>query len=124
MANVTVKKSKIQGKGVFANKDFRKDQTIMEWDTSNVLIEDDAIKTPLKDRKYLVCSSGLYILSKSPEKYLNHNCNPNTMEMNHSDIAKRNIRKGEELTTDYSLTNLPHLKMKCNCKSNNCKKII
>ena len=124
MADIMVKKSKIQGKGVFAGRNFRKGETVMEWDTSIVLIESDARKIPLKKRKYLVSYDGMYILTQSPEKYLNHSCMPNTMEKSHCDIALRNIRKGEELTTDYSLNAPPHIKMKCACKSGNCKKVI
>ena len=83
MADVIVQKSKIQGKGVFAGRNFRKGETVMGWDTSIALIERDARKIPLKKRKYLVRSNGMYILTKSPEKYLNHSCMPNTMEKNH-----------------------------------------
>ena len=124
MADVTVQKSKIQGKGVFAGKSFRKGEIVMRWDTSIVLIKCDAQKIPLKKRKYLVRSNGMYILTQSPEKYLNHSCMPNTMEKNHCDVTLRNIRKGEELTTDYSLDAPPHIKMKCACKSSNCRRVI
>lgn len=124
MANVSVQKSKIQGKGVFARRNFRKGQTIMKWDTSIVLIKSDALKVPLKQKKYLVASNGKYILAQAPEKFLNHSCMPNTVEKNHCDTALRNIRKGEELTTDYSLNAPPHIKMKCNCASKTCKKTV
>ena len=124
MADVIVKNSKIQGKGVFAARNFRKGETIMRWDTSTVLIKQDALKIPLKERKYLVFTNGLFILAQAPEKYLNHSCIPNTMEKTHCDIALRNISKGEELTTDYSLDAPPHIKMKCRCKNSSCKRII
>ena len=123
MADVLVQKSKIQGKGVFAGRNFRKGETVMRWDTSVVLTKSDARKIPLKKRKYLVRLNGMYILTKSPEKYLNHSCMPNTMEKDHCDVAIKNIRKGGELTTDYSLDG-PHIKMKCACKSSNCKRVI
>ena len=51
MADVTVQKSKIQGKGVFAGKSFRKGEIVMRWDTSIVLIKCDARKILLKKRK-------------------------------------------------------------------------
>ena len=124
MANVLVRKSKIQGKGVFAAKDFKKGETIMKWDTSIILIDCDARKIPLKKRKYLVYSDGMFILSQPPEKYLNHSCISNTKEKNYCDIASRDISKGEELTTDYSLDAPPHIKMKCACKNSNCKRVI
>ena len=124
MQNVTVKNSKIQGRGVFANRNFAKGETVMEWDTTKVLIESDARKIPQKNKKYLVFSNGLYIFSKSPEKYLNHSCSPNTKEKYYCDVAIRDIMKGEELMTDYSKDAPPHIKLKCNCKSKNCRKIV
>ena len=124
MVEVIVQKSKIQGYGVFAGRNFRKGEIVMKWDTAIVLIKRDALKIPLTKRKYLVYSDGMFILSQPPEKYLNHSCIPNTMEKNYCDIALRNIRKGEEITTDYSLDAPPHIKMKCFCKSRNCKRII
>ncbi|MBI4452731.1 SET domain-containing protein [Candidatus Woesearchaeota archaeon] len=124
MADVTVQNSKIEGKGVFAGRNFRKGETVMKWDTSIVFIKRDALKVLLNKRKYLVVSNGMYLLAQYPEKYLNHSCMPNTLEKNHYDIALRNIRKGEELTTDYSLDAPPHIKMKCACKNSNCKRII
>ena len=124
MADVIVQKSKIQGKGVFAVRNFRKGETVMEWDTTIVLIKTDALKVPSNKRKYLVRSNGMYILTQSPAKYLNHSCIPNTIEKNYCDVALRNIRKGEELTTDYSDDAPPHIKMNCFCKNKNCKNII
>ena len=116
--------SKIQGKGIFANRNFKKGKIVMRWDTSIALIESEARKIPKKERRYLVFSNGVYIVSQSPEKYLNHSCKPNTMEKNYCDVAIRDINKGEEITTDYSLDPPPYIKMKCNCQNNNCKKII
>ena len=124
MADVIVQKSKIHGKGVFAGRNFRKGETAMEWDTTIVLIKTDALKVPSNKRKYLVYSNGMFILVQYPEKYLNHSCIPNTIEKNYCDVALGNIRKGEELTTDYSADAPPHIKMKCFCKNRNCKKII
>ena len=122
--SVIIKNSKIQGKGVFANANFRKGHTIMSWDASMILTENKAKKIPIRYRKYLVFHKGKYIISQSPEKYLNHSCEPNTKEGNLRDIAIRGIKKGEELTTDYSIDAPHHYKMKCNCKSRKCRKII
>ena len=124
MPSVVIKNSKIQGKGVFANKRFEKGEIVMRWDTSIILTEKQAIKIPKKNKKYLVYSDGKYIVAQAPEKYLNHSCESNTQEKNNCDVAINDIRKGEELTTDYSKDAPSHNKMACNCKSKRCKKII
>ncbi|MBN2422374.1 SET domain-containing protein [Candidatus Woesearchaeota archaeon] len=124
MSSVIVKDSKIQGRGVFADKDFKKGDIVMKWDASMILTEKEAKKIPARYKKYLVFFKGKYIMAQYPEKYLNHSCEPNTKEGNLCDIAIRDIKKGEELTTDYSINSPPQLKMKCNCKSKKCRKII
>ena len=122
--SVIIKKSKIQGKGVFAGSNFRKGDVVMKWDASMMLSKKGSQKVPIRYRKYLVLYKGKFIVSQSPEKYLNHSCNPNTKEGNLCDIAIRSIKRGEELTTDYSIDAKDYLKMKCNCKSEKCKKIV
>ena len=122
--SVIIRNSKIQGKGVFAGADFKKGDIVMKWDDSVILTQKEAKKIPVRYRKYLVLHKGKFIVSQSPEKYLNHSCEPNTKEDNLCDVAVRSIKKGEELTTDYSIDSKDYLKMKCSCKSEKCKKIV
>ena len=122
--SVIIRNSKIQGKGVFAGADFRKKDIVMKWDDSVILTKNEAKKIPKRYRKYLVFFRGRYIMAQSPEKYLNHSCEPNTKEGKLCDVAARDIKKGQELTTDYSINAPPHIKMKCLCGSRKCKKII
>ncbi len=122
--SVVIRESKIQGKGVFANINFKKVDVVMKWDASMILTLKEARRIPKRYRKYLVFYKGKFIVSAPPEKYLNHSCSPNTKEGNLCDIAIRNIRKGEEITTDYSINSEHHYKMKCACKSRMCRKIV
>ena len=122
--SVIIRNSKIQGKGVFAGADFRKKDIVMKWDDSVILTKNEARKIPKRRRKYLVLFEGRYIMAQSPEKYLNHSCEPNTKEGKLCDVAAKDIKKGEELTTDYSINAPPHIKMKCLCGSRKCRKII
>jgi carboxylesterase len=58
---------------------------------------------------------------------LNHSCEPNTAIRNEADVfALRDIRAGEELTFDYSMTVWPRLhtaywEMPCNCGTATCR---
>jgi SET domain-containing protein len=122
--SVIIRNSKIQGTGVFAGADFKKGDIIMKWDDSVILTKNEAKKIPKRCRKYLVFFKSKYILAQSPEKYLNHSCEPNTKEGKLCDVAAKDINKGEELTTDYSVNAPPHIKMKCACGSRKCRKII
>ena len=122
--SVIIRNSKIEGKGVFAGTDFKKGDIVMKWDDSVILTKNEAKKIPKMYRKYLVFFKSQYIMAQSPEKYLNHSCEPNTKEGKLCDVAANDIKKGEELTTDYSINAPPHIKMKCVCGSKKCKKII
>ncbi|MEK6906880.1 MAG: SET domain-containing protein [Nanoarchaeota archaeon] len=119
--DILIKKSKINGKGIFANKDFKKGEVIIKWNPSE-LTEDKVNKST---KKYLIKIKGKIFLMSSPERYMNHSCEPNAYEdtNNFQDIALRNIKKGEEITVDYGKNNYGD-KMKCNCKSKDCRKYI
>ncbi len=58
--------------------------------------------------------------------FVNHSCNPNIRFMgNIISVAARNIKKGEELTNDYARhISDQNFKIKCNCGTKNCRKII
>lgn len=121
---VIVKSSSINGKGVFAAKDFKKGEVVLHWDTSNLITKEEFEKKTDKEKTNIFLVNNKYGIMAEPEKYANHSCNANTTTKNFCDIAIRDISIGEEITVDYSEA-LPHgVILKCNCGSNNCKKII
>ena len=123
--NVVVKKSKINQKGVFANCDFKKGQVVMKWNTDKVLTKEETKNLSGKERKYISPFHDKFLLQQPPERYVNHSCEPNTKVVdNSSDVAIRDIRKGEEITSDYSVFFVPGETMKCSCGSRKCKGVI
>ena len=59
--------------------------------------------------------------------YINHSCDGNIIFNKNGDyIARRNIKKGEELTYDYALLSSGNRVFirRCLCQSKNCRKII
>jgi SET domain-containing protein len=120
-----IKKSYINGRGLFANKDFKKGDLVIPWNKeSKYLSKDDAIKLAEDSKKYVAIYKGKYLLIASPERYLNHSCNPNVeTKEDGAEYAIKKINKGEELTGDYTKIR-PLVGFTCNCKSKNCKKII
>lgn len=124
MVNVIIKESKIEGKGVFANRNFNKGEIVIQWDTSHKLIPTEAKKLSKKEKRYLAYFKRKYFLMQPPARFVNHSCDSNTLPKDFCDIAKRNIKKGEEITSDYSLTETANFKMKCKCGSRKCRKII
>ena len=60
-----------------------------------------------------------------PWRYINHSCEPNCGLKGRTVVALRRIRKGEEITIDYSTTEEdPYWRMSCSCGSLRCRKQI
>jgi len=123
---VLVKKSKIPGKGVFAKRDIKEGEKVLDWIGCSQQLSKSQIEKLTKEKKKRVSKlkGDTYVLFKSPGRYINHSCDPNTKSINGKDNAIRNIMKGEEITTDYISEEVPDLNINCNCGSKNCIKII
>ncbi len=121
--DLIIKKSSISGKGVFANRNFNKGERVIKWPLEKILTKKDVNILPESEKKFLVRDGKKYILMQLPARYVNHSCNANTKPKNNHDIAIRDIKKGDEITSDYSKEDGLD-KFKCNCNSYNCRKII
>lgn len=124
MSDILIKKSPVQGKGVFAKRNFSKGEIVIKWNTTHILIAEEVKKLPKNEQEYVSAYDGKYILFQEPERYVNHSCEPNTKAMNNSDIAIKNIKKDEEIITDYGTYDAIGQDFTCNCGSKNCRKVI
>lgn len=122
--SVYIKQSNINGKGVFAQKKFKKDKVVLHWDISNTLSATEFEKLSEQEKDYVTLLGGKYIAMQEPEKFVNHSCSPNTTAKGYCDIAIRNIEKDEEITGNYSEVLPPDMEMQCNCGNDNCRKTI
>ncbi len=122
MPDVVIKKSKIQGKGVFAGRNFKKGEVVLKWKLK-VLSKTDVDRLAKRQKHYLYKFGGKFYLQQSPEKFVNHSCDPNTKTKGFSDIAIKNIKKGEEITSKYTKASLP-VGFKCRCGNKSCIKTI
>jgi SET domain-containing protein len=128
--NVVVKKSKIQGKGVFAKRGFKKGETILAIDDSRVVTDDNPLRPELGEYEchcdYL--AGGKVILMQPPERHINHCCEPNTYvkEINgvRHVVALKDVRSGEEITYDYCINGYGNTVWQCNCGSPKCRKTV
>ena len=122
--SVTLTQSGIDKKGVFAARDFKKGEVVMAWHPIKILTKEEADRLPYF-LKHFVSNyrDGEYILQDEPERYVNHSCDPTTKVEGMADVAARDIRKGEEITSDYSDGGLL-IHFECTCGSKNCRKHI
>ncbi|MBW3013446.1 SET domain-containing protein [Candidatus Woesearchaeota archaeon] len=144
MKKYIVKKTKGKGQGLFAAKSVEKGELIYHLDKSRLKrytldeINQLVKKGKLTEEQTEHCDyagNKKYVVDFSPASYMNHSCDPNTIYKMKSIlegdiIALKDIRKGEELTHDYSAAAVDQIDnkkgwvMHCRCGSKNCRKKI
>ena len=127
MVNALVKNSGVQGNGDFATKNLKKDEKIFKFSNNLITIlhkpgcDCDVCKRCINLKK----DKWLYPKKDSLGWNLNHSCNPNSYSKGRDIFALRKIKKGEEITIDYSTTSIDKKwSMRCICGLKNCRKII
>ncbi|HVT74804.1 MAG TPA: SET domain-containing protein [Candidatus Paceibacterota bacterium] len=102
--NIYVAQSSIEGKGVFAKRDFKKGDTVF-------LFKGRIYKRVNKDQHDTYANpnsigfgKNLWIDPIGKFPFINHSCNPNMgIRGRVTFVALRDIKKGDELTFDYSI---------------------
>lgn len=126
MANIFVGKSKIHGKAVFASRNLKKGDFVLAIDDSHVVL-DESMLTPKQHAFDLDYLEDKTIIMQTPEKYINHSCDPNVYVKTEKGVrnvyAMRSISKGHEIAYDYSINGYNEGEFKCHCGSKNCRKI-
>lgn len=100
---VIVKQSSIHGKGIFAARDFKSGEVVLQWDTSVILSDDEVAKLSDDEKRYVNFVEGVHVYMQEPERYMNHTRDANTIEKQFCDIAIRDIKEGEEITSNYEI---------------------
>jgi UDP-N-acetylmuramoylalanine--D-glutamate ligase len=118
MNNLIIKKSDIEGKGIFTQKDIKNGDLFCKIPASKIFNYPAKACARVEENKW-VCDEEVL-------NFVNHSCNPNSKIEKTSDgtflLAIRDIKNGEEITVDYNITERGSEKVKCNCKDEKCKK--
>ncbi|MEK6983140.1 MAG: SET domain-containing protein-lysine N-methyltransferase [Nanoarchaeota archaeon] len=128
MAELILKNSKKHGKGIFADKDFKKNEKIMELHGGLYTYQQLPFPYFEVEDRYVQIGQNLYMGPPGGlDDFVNHSCNPNAgLKINGKKvdvIAVKNIKTGEEITWDYSTTmDEDDWEMDCLCGSQNCRK--
>ena len=127
---VVLKESPINGTGVFAAVDFKKGQPILKIDDSRVVSRDHPLRVSEGEyeRHCDYLAGGKVILMRSPERHINHSCDPNSFVKTIDGIryvfALADIACGEEITYDYCINGFGDVVWQCNCGSQRCRREI
>lgn len=126
---VEIRKSKINGKGIYAKRKICKDEIVCVKG-GHILKREEIFSSsvinsyhPISDEYFLAASS-----QDEEERikiYINHSCTPNCgLRGEITFVAIRDIEKDEELTFDYAFLDNEDYKFKCTCGSAKCRGIV
>ena len=125
MKKYHVGKSKIHGKGIILSRDVKKNEAVFLFKGKEV---DYTKGTWWCKPNHLQVGYARWIepAPNSAGTFLNHSCGPTAgIHGKNRIVAMRNLKKGEEITVDYALSETyPLWHMRCRCKSANCRKVV
>lgn len=121
------RKSNIEGMGLFADRDIAKGEEVYQF-TGPIISVDEAEEIYNAGCDFLLQVDQYMFLDlrDCPGRRTNHSCSPNTAFTAFCDtlIALKDIKKGDEITFDYSANENTEFVMDCKCGSANCRGII
>ena len=121
---IEIRGSAIDKHGVYALRAFRAGDVVLRWDTSHRLSrEQSATYRQDPDTHLHPFNANEFFVVKSPECFVNHSCDNNTVALNFMDVAVRNIQPGDEITSNYE-TDGAGLSFACQCGALNCRGVV
>lgn len=126
---IQIAPSLIHGKGMFAKEPIRKAEVVFIWG-GPYITKREAEKAKASDKIIFQIDEDVFTFEERGEDityFINHSCNPNIwMKDAVTFIARRSIKKGEELTIDVSMFESEKYvsKWKCLCEYSMCRKKI
>jgi uncharacterized protein len=132
-----VKNSKIHGRGLYATADIEEETQIIQYVGEKITKEESTKRALEWEEQARETGEGLvYIfelddtydidgrLGENPARYMNHSCDGNCEAINYDGeiwiVARKDIKKGEELVYDYGYDMEHFLDHPCLCGADNC----
>jgi len=121
---VEIKPSAIHGNGLFACRQFESGEVVLRWDVSRLIANESLSSLSPDERKYThPFDETRTLLVQSPERFVNHSCDNNTVVKDFCDVAIKTIRLGEEITSNYGEDG-SRSQFSCSCRAKNCRQDI
>jgi uncharacterized protein len=126
MTDVEVRLSQIQGLGVFATRSFHGGERIRRVNVVREVTAETPIREELGERMdHCAYPDGKVVLYGSPDRHVNHSCDPNTYELFEEGsaylVARREIAAGGEITCDYNINIANGTAWPCQCGAIRCQ---
>lgn len=127
MKPVSIRKSKIAGRGLFADHPIVAGKTILSINGPIIKKVITSLKESRAIENWIGVGKDLWVnTDNSFIRFINHSCYPNAaMTGKRRLVALQNIAKDDEITIDYSMTDAdPYWRIKCKCGHKQCRKEI
>ena len=109
-----IRKSKIHGSGVFADKKINKGEHFYKISMN---------KTSNSPKSHWARVGNKWVCDEKVLNFVNHSCEANTQISldGTSLVALWDVEPGEEITCDYEATEIDGVQIKCNCGKSSCR---
>lgn len=114
------------GRGLFTPRAFRRGERVFVLKGAVRRHINRTTRDAEQNPNWIGIGKDTWIVPDAPYMFLNHSCEPNLGVRGERDfVALRDIAPGEELTVDYSITEVdPHWSMTCRCGAHFCRRTI
>jgi len=126
MSNVAARRSSIEGLGIFAARRIRAGERIRRVNVVREITPDFPLREELGERAdHCDYPDGKVVLLGSPDRYINHSCDPNAYVLYEGErcffVARRDLAAGEEITCDYNINITGGTAWPCHCRAKRCR---
>lgn len=93
---------------IFATNLIKKGEIIWQLSLNDKLFsKEETLNLPIEQRELVFQYKDRYVLCADDSQFMNHSCNPNLWFLDDTTLeAKWDIKQGEEITYDYSTTEI------------------
>ena len=125
MSDVEIRRSPIEGLGLFAARSFCARQRIRQINVVREITPTSPLREELGERAdHCDYPDGKVVLLGSPDRHVNHSCDPNAYVLYEGDrsflVARRDIAASEEITCDYNINITRGTAWSCHCGASRC----
>jgi len=126
MNDVEIRTSRIEGLGLFAARPFCTGQRIRQINVVREVTAASPLREELGERAdHCDYPNGKIVLLGSPDRHVNHSCDPNAYVLYEGDrsflVARRDIAVDEEITVDYNINITGGTAWPCHCGATRCR---
>lgn len=125
---IEIKEIGNEEKGLFARQGIKKGEIVWKLDINEKqLTQEERDNLPSELQKLAFQYKDKFIVVHDGSEYMNHSCDPTTWWNSDEELsARRDIKKGEEITYDYATADVGDWKASwdCNCGTAICRKKI